>query len=1088
MAHPNPLQDHINNIYASLGVDPNDMAPPSGGSPWARDPLGWHLANITALHASGGGGSGGGGTALHNLLINRDVANQHPISAITNLQTELNRIITNHNQLGNRNIADQHDIAAITGLQASLTGLLNAVNGKADLSALTAHTSNTDVHTSSSEKAVWNGKYNKPSTGIPKEDMSQAVQESLDKAGTALQSFTETDPTVPGWAKQPQKPTYTPGEVGAIPASEKGTANGVATLGNDGKVPASQLPPSSQQGIGEAPTDGKTYGRKDEAWVEIEDSEGGGYTPPAGGIPKTDLSPEVQGLLENAETALQEEEDPVYSADKPNIALKSDVNAAVSGHNTSTDAHTDIRDILNDLSGLPEWDSDNYTMTFTARNGQILTINLPLEALTKDVDYDTVTKEVILTKWDDTEIRINVADLVDEYTGLLTAHIQVIIENHEIKAVLLAGTIGENELSPALLAKINGKAEQADVEAGVETSKTYTDGQCASLGQSLTNEITTAAGNALQEAKNYTDDQLDDYVLKEAGKSLTDNNYTTPEKEKLASLESPKFKGTFTSVNALIAAYPTAQEGDSADVIFESGIGYIEFHRFLWDITLSTPAWADKGTAGADSAASIKNKYESNADTNAFTDIHKSKLDAFIQSGKQLSTEDYTTSDRTKLSGLQNYDDSSVQTRLGNVESGLVYKVDTVAGKQLSSNDYTTLEKAKLSTLENYDDSEIKTSLALKANQASVYTKSETYNKQEIDAKVDSIFRYRGTVNDMTELLIISGGGQAEVGDVYRNLDDSTNYAWDGDQWSNMGGDFDMSGYITQEIASQEFVHQDTLDNLLDNKVDKQNGYGLSQNDFTSADKEKLDELENYQLPSDVVRDSSYVKTDNNYTTADKTIVADVTNKQNKLTAGTSGFLMTAPTALGANPGYINPNAFQAAGVVNDAVQNAVNTWSSNKIASYLSTTHGPILRVARGRQNTGTWKIFERSYTQGSNAYDVGIIIQLTGASNTGGIITYFGGTLDSRNNNNSVLYNGHHKTFYPESSRIPKYTVVRLQDNNTIIESIYITTVTQWSDFYVQEIGQSRTLIYIEEPIPVDDPNGRRLLGKQEYVVANL
>jgi hypothetical protein len=39
------------------------------------------------------------------------------------------------------------------------------------------------------------------------------------KADSALQSFTETDPTVPAWAKTPQKPSYTALEVGAAPAT-----------------------------------------------------------------------------------------------------------------------------------------------------------------------------------------------------------------------------------------------------------------------------------------------------------------------------------------------------------------------------------------------------------------------------------------------------------------------------------------------------------------------------------------------------------------------------------------------------------------------------------------------------------------------------------------------------------------------------------------------------------------------------------------------------------------------------------------------------------------------------------------------------
>lgn len=36
---------------------------------------------------------------------------------------------------------------------------------------------------------------------------------------TALQSYTETDPTVPAWAKASTKPTYTAAEVGALPST-----------------------------------------------------------------------------------------------------------------------------------------------------------------------------------------------------------------------------------------------------------------------------------------------------------------------------------------------------------------------------------------------------------------------------------------------------------------------------------------------------------------------------------------------------------------------------------------------------------------------------------------------------------------------------------------------------------------------------------------------------------------------------------------------------------------------------------------------------------------------------------------------------
>lgn len=55
---------------------------------------------------------------------------------------------------------------------------------------------------------------------ITAEDLSPEIKSAIDKANTALQSYTETDPTVPAWAKEATKPTYTANEVGAIPLSE----------------------------------------------------------------------------------------------------------------------------------------------------------------------------------------------------------------------------------------------------------------------------------------------------------------------------------------------------------------------------------------------------------------------------------------------------------------------------------------------------------------------------------------------------------------------------------------------------------------------------------------------------------------------------------------------------------------------------------------------------------------------------------------------------------------------------------------------------------------------------------------------------
>lgn len=63
--------------------------------------------------------------------------------------------------------------------------------------------------------------------GLSTNDFTNAYKTKLD---SALTSYTETDPTVPAWAKEESKPTYTASEVGAVPTTR--TINGKALSGN----------------------------------------------------------------------------------------------------------------------------------------------------------------------------------------------------------------------------------------------------------------------------------------------------------------------------------------------------------------------------------------------------------------------------------------------------------------------------------------------------------------------------------------------------------------------------------------------------------------------------------------------------------------------------------------------------------------------------------------------------------------------------------------------------------------------------------------------------------------------------------------
>jgi hypothetical protein len=142
----------------------------------------------------------------------------------------------------------------------------------------------------------------------------------------------------------------------------------------------------------------------------------------------------------------------------------------VNGHNQNKKSHIDIRDIISNHIGIPEWDSDNYILTFTAENGVTLEVDIPLESLATGLDFDPSTKELVITRQDGSEIRISVADLIEVYEGSTGTHIQITVESgNVIKAALLSGSITENELSDGLLAKINDKTAEIDL-TGLETA------------------------------------------------------------------------------------------------------------------------------------------------------------------------------------------------------------------------------------------------------------------------------------------------------------------------------------------------------------------------------------------------------------------------------------------------------------------------------------------------------------------------------------------------------------------------------------------------------------------------------------------
>lgn len=105
--------------------------------------------------------------------------------------------------LQNGNTIDFSVADLVNGLQSEITS-----TNKLSADLISDGTTNKTV--TATEKSTWNGKQDAIT------DLSD-IRNGAALGATALQSYTETDPTVPSWAKAATKPTYTASEVGALP-------------------------------------------------------------------------------------------------------------------------------------------------------------------------------------------------------------------------------------------------------------------------------------------------------------------------------------------------------------------------------------------------------------------------------------------------------------------------------------------------------------------------------------------------------------------------------------------------------------------------------------------------------------------------------------------------------------------------------------------------------------------------------------------------------------------------------------------------------------------------------------------------------
>ena len=115
---------------------------------------------------------------------------------------------------------------------------------------------------------------------------------------------------------------------------------------------------------------------------------------------------------------------------------------------------------------------------------------------------------------------------------------------------------------------------------------------------------------------------------------------------------------------------------------------------------------------------------------------------------------------------------------------------------------------------------------ATKATTLAGYGITDAYTKTEIDGKLTGAMHYKGQVATYSAL---PSSGNVQ-GDVWNVESDGHNYAWNGTGWDKLAGEVDLSDYATTAWVNSQLA----------NKVSVEAGKGLSTNDYTTAEKQKL--------------------------------------------------------------------------------------------------------------------------------------------------------------------------------------------------------------------------------------------------------
>lgn len=332
------------------------------------------------------------------------------------------------------------------------------------------------------------------------------------------------------------------------------------------------------------------------------------------------------------------------------------------------------------------------------------------------------------------------------------------------------------------------------------------------LSDTSTNPVQNKVIKAAIDAKQNTLTPSVDYVVPS---EITD--FITKSVDDLINYYKKTETYTQTEINQMISAIPkfsisvvdelpTTDISDTTIYLVKTG----ESSQNLYtEYIYVNNAWEELGTQSVDLTGYAKETWVTTQLGSYRTSAAQDEIDKkFVEkvTGKGLSTNDYTTEEKTKLAGLSNYDDAEIKTELNKK----VNKPDTIEEGVLC---YNTSGKEIIRGLTGSG-----VSVEIDSNNIPDNNAVKEYIASKLDNKVDKVSGKGLSTNDF-----------------------DNRYKLHVDALETNFGNLSVVSYvpIDDDAAAAVLIRGDGIKNELDsiktnvkNKVDKETGYGLSKNNY----------------------------------------------------------------------------------------------------------------------------------------------------------------------------------------------------------------------------------------------------------------